>query len=329
MTDPKQVPIAMQSPVTQTVGVDPWTSWGQTLKRPGPIIGMPNGVGVGDPGNYQGESYFSFSDPMQPIVTTHFVYFLSSIGLNYKGPGAPTMADAASGTMDQPWGDAAGKTRGAEGYGDPWTFPPLTEVRPSCIIRPGWEMTGDWYSWGMNAPGQLAYPDWCTAFKTAYRRCVNLWREIMPTMPSVGSCFNPNGDYLTKGVNLDDFYPGDDIVDSIGVDIYDYPQWQGGMQADGVTPILSPQDRWDQFILPNLQAADAYAAAHGKQVCVPEAGAGEGGGDNPTFVTALAAWCASAQAPVNFIGWWGSGGYNSNLEDYPQQKAAFIAAFGG
>lgn len=358
------IPVAMFSPAnldSQSTPDDPWRErgswdyWGMTLQKTGPVICMPLACGINP--NYSGDAY-SWAAPDSIMVNEPNDAWMISMGLNM--PEGPSLTDAATGAMDGEWGNAIGSARfGAQfGHGtgeNPWDLAGMFQARSHIYLRPGWEETGSWYTWSMGAWGQV--PTWATDFAAAFRRCVDVCRNYCATPDMNGDtcqvtvCFNPNGDYsIPAYINLDDHYPGDAHVDACCIDVYDMPMWQGGEGRKGNsrpllkrslsdqggrnargTPNLSPQERWDQFILPNLQAIDAFAHAHGKAVGVCEWAAGGGAGDNPVFVEGMAAWAASAQSPVAVLGYWSGGpdsGYDGDITKYPLQMDALIRNYG-
>jgi hypothetical protein len=89
---------------------------------------------------------------------------------------------------------------------------------------------------------------------------------------------------------LTELYPGDDVVDVIGVDHYDHYQ------------LIAPNhQRFERALRPDraagLQDVVDFARARGKQFAVPEWGLTarnkDGGGDNPYFVYAMYRWFAA------------------------------------
>lgn len=359
------IPVAMFNPQnfdSEPTPEDPWLEegswdyWGTTLEKGGPIIGMPLAVGINP--NYGGDAY-AWAAPDSIMVEDDNPAWMISMGLNM--PGGPSLTDAAAGAMDGEWNNAIGSARFGASYGhssnpdNPWDTEGMPQARSHILLRPGWEHTGGWYTWGMSAWGQV--PTWPQDFAAAFRRCVDRCREHCARLDMHGNTckltviFNPNGDYAHPGyIDLDGHYPGDDHVDVCAIDVYDMPQWQGGEGRKGDnrpllkrsisdqggrnargTPNLSPQERWDQFILPNLVAIDAYAHAHGKGVGVCEWAAGGGAGDNPVFVEQMAVWAASAQSPVAVLGYWSGGpdsGYDGDISKYPLQQDAYVRNYG-
>jgi hypothetical protein len=92
-------------------------------------------------------------------------------------------------------------------------------------------------------------------------------------------------------------YPGDAYVDVVGMDLYDNDGLiRRGSSADWA------QRRWEKFVtMPyGLDWLAGFAAAHGKQISIPEWGLGTpettanvGGGDNPYYVEQFHAWVTS------------------------------------
>ena len=147
----------------------------------------------------------------------------------------------------------------------------------NAVIRLGHEMNGTWYhdSLGSN-PAQ--YRDWATYYA-----------NIVRTMRSVkGAHFlfdwNVNAGY--RNIPLNSFYPGNDVVDIIGLDIYD-----AGMPGN-------PQNQAARWRGLNDEPAGlaqivAFARAHGKPLSFPEWGmdstAGGGAGEDLTYMRGIAA----------------------------------------
>jgi hypothetical protein len=143
------------------------------------------------------------------------------------------------------------------------------------VIRPGWEMNGDWFAWSAK-PSAATY--------AAY------FRHIVSAMRSVpGAAFRfdwtPN---IGGTFAVEDAYPGDAYVDYIGLDTYD----QGW--SDGWT---DPVRRWDNAMNEphGLRWHRDFARAHGKPMTFPEWGLfvrpdGHGGGDDPYYVEQMLNW---------------------------------------
>jgi hypothetical protein len=147
----------------------------------------------------------------------------------------------------------------------------------NAVIRLGHEMNGTWYHDSLgNNPAQ--YRDWA-----------NYFARIVRAMRSVkGAHFlfdwNVNAGY--RNIPLGTFYPGNAVVDIVGIDIYD-----AGMpghpnnQAARWTSLDQEPD--------GLAEITAFAHAHGKPLSFPEWGlvsaATGGGGDDPAYMQGIAA----------------------------------------
>jgi hypothetical protein len=142
--------------------------------------------------------------------------------------------------------------------------------REDSYIRLGWEGNGNWYPWSAN--GNTA------GWKVCFRREVQALRSVAP---GVQIDWNMNKDGSTNAV---DIYPGDDVVDVIGVDYY------------SMYPALNSRANWDRMYLKTginktpigIGAWLAFAKSHGKRLSVPEwgvnNGGGGGGGDDDAYV---------------------------------------------
>jgi hypothetical protein len=176
-------------------------------------------------------------------------------------------------------------------------------IASQVVIRLGWEMNGTWFPWSTDAAG--------------YKR---MWRRLVPVYRSVNGAFT--FDWCVNGGSKDPeaWYPGDDVVDIVGMDQYDLV-WQhaGGDQGW----------RWSQ-IEPNLRWHTSFAAQHGKRAAIDEWSlwsAGDttlgGGGDNPTYVRNMVSWAAShgySHATYFDVA---AGGPDTTLEQNPLGLAAF------
>jgi hypothetical protein len=91
-----------------------------------------------------------------------------------------------------------------------------------------------------------------------------------------------------RAIPFEDYYPGDDVVDIIGADVYDF--WPG----PAIAP-TSPAQRWKaQHEQPGgLAELIRFGRAHRKPLSIPEWGLSAvghkgGAGDNPYFVDRIA-----------------------------------------
>ncbi len=190
-----------------------------------------------------------------------------------------------------------------------------------ATLRIGWEFNGGWYPWSANKDP--------AAWVAFYRKIVAAFRAV----PGSNFKFDWNPNLGVEAIAPDKVYPGDDVVDYIGLDIYN--QYWG--PAGSI--VTSPQERWrdineKQFSLKWLRS---FGAQHGKPFTVPEWGTCErpdhhGGGDDAYFVQQMAAWIKEAKPLYyNYFEF-------NNPEDQcrlaggpfpkPAAAAAFKAAFG-
>ena len=147
----------------------------------------------------------------------------------------------------------------------------------NSVIRLGHEMNGTWYHDSLGTDPAL-YGDW-----TAY------WARIVRVMRSVRGAhflFDWNVNAGHQDIPLASYYPGNSVVDVIGVDIYD-----SGMPGDPSDPAA----RWARLASEpgGLDQIVAFARQHGKPLSFPEWGVvnpDSGGlGDDPAYVSGIVA----------------------------------------
>jgi Glycosyl hydrolase family 26 len=197
----------------------------------------------------------------------------------------------------------------------------------NAFLRPGWEFDSTTYAWSAQTPAAEA--DYASYFD-----------QIVTTMRAVpGADFkfvwspdaNAFRNYRSYDVGL--AYPGNAYVDYIGVDEYD---------VTSVTP-RTPTTGWTESLLPQLTAADEFAAARGKQLVIAEWGLGfanqDGYGDDPDFINSFYAWMTNPANNVAYENYFNSvqsvitGGVDAATGQpwpysYPNSLAAFRADFG-
>ena len=155
----------------------------------------------------------------------------------------------------------------AEGLGD-------------SVIRLGWEAndTGDPASTLGTNPS--LYRDWAVYWGRIVR--------AMRAVPGAHFLFDWSINEYYRPIPFDQWYPGNDVVDIIGIDAYDSGIYQSG---------LSPAQRWQDLVSEpdGLNAVAAFARANGKPMSFAEwgvtpTGAGGGAGDDPTYVRGIASF---------------------------------------
>ncbi len=125
-----------------------------------------------------------------------------------------------------------------------YSFPNTQKI----YIRTGWEFNGDWQPWaarGKEAAYRGAYRQFVASFRSVSSRFVFEWT------PNIGDL----------GMNPENAYPGDDVINIIGMDFYYNHQWDS---ADGVKAFAWKRDEkyglaWHQAFAKRHKKATAYA----------------------------------------------------------------------
>ena len=151
--------------------------------------------------------------------------------------------------------------------------------RQRSIVRIGWEANGDWFPWSARAEDAEDYV-------ASFRHIVAVMREVTPELVidfdvNCGTGLRGQQDRLDA---LERLYPGDDVVDLVGCDHYD---WYHAKATD--------QKSWESALRPTqgigLQDVVDFARAHKKGLTFPEWGLASrqesGGGDNPYFISKM------------------------------------------
>lgn len=181
------------------------------------------------------------------------------------------------------------------------------------VIRLAHEANGIWY------------PDSIPDTTQGDRLWVRFWRNTVTAMRSVpGAHFafdwSVNAGY--RHVPLSSFYPGDDVVNYIGIDVYD-------------AGVSGASDRWQRIDeLPDGPAAiAAFARRHHKLLSLPEWGIGpaqqpgqHADGDDPAFIDGLASFMAHNR--VAYQAYFDGDLHGVQLFDSPHSTAAYVAHFG-
>lgn len=180
----------------------------------------------------------------------------------------------------------------------------LAAARPAperVRVRTGWEFNGTWQPWA--AGGKEA------AYRGAFRQFVASFRSVSDRFEFE---WTPNaGDF---GMNPEEAYPGDDVVDVIGMDFYYNHEW------DSPDPLAAWS--WKVNERYGLAWHQRFAAAHGKPTAYAEWGVGSDA-DAP-FVAAAAAWFAAHD--VVYASYWNSNAaYRGKLSDnqFPNVTPAY------
>ena len=148
------------------------------------------------------------------------------------------------------------------------------------IIRLAPEANGTWMVDGLgNDPAEYAH------WKSFWAKTV--W--AMRSVPGANFRFDWTINASYRAIPFGQYYPGNDVVDIVGADVYDF--WAGPAAAPA-----SPSARWTAQYNEDGGLGDLikWGKVHGKPLSIPEWGLSavghKGGvGDNPYFVNAIAA----------------------------------------
>ena len=155
----------------------------------------------------------------------------------------------------------------------------------NSVLRIGWEMNGGWYTWRAS--------DDPKAWAAYYRQIVKTMRGVKGAK-DLQFVWNPATDFLQ--FPAENCYPGDDVVDVIGVDVYDQSWLKDAYPIPaGATPEESLRRQkkvWDEWIWGGnhgLKFWNEFTQKHKKPLAICEWGVcdrkdGKGGGDNPFFI---------------------------------------------
>lgn len=145
-------------------------------------------------------------------------------------------------------------------------------------VRPFHEFNGDWYTgWQVTSKNLASY-------KAAFTLMAKTIREACPVKCKI--VWSPNNDTSAGSASVSDAYPGDTVVDVIGVDYYNAhgnvvantrDAWVRARDVGTVQEPVGPE-KWRQF-----------AQARGKPLAFPEWGLRPegGGGDDVEFIRGM------------------------------------------
>lgn len=151
------------------------------------------------------------------------------------------------------------------------------------IVRLGWEFNAGWYNWAAN--GDLTH--WIQCFRQEAN-------TLKSTYSQISIDWNPTHGY--QQAPTDQYYPGDQYVDIMGMDIYDQAWLSDAYSGnDG-----NHQSAWNNLVNGDygLQWEVNFAAQHNKPLSLPEWGLasrsdGHGGGDDTYFIQQVYNWVTS------------------------------------
>ncbi len=197
--------------------------------------------------------------------------FPKDVEANVGGPAA--LQQCANGAYSWHWRALAGNL--------------VASGLPTTIVRPGWEMNNSWFGWAANGR--------TSTYVACYRNIVDSMRSV----PGQSFSFVWNPSVGTGDFPAEQAYPGDDYVDSVGLDLYDW-SWGPGLYDTKATQtsdqrLAAEQTVWAKYLTGDhgLRFWSSFAANHAKPMSFPEWGLADrwaddfGGGDNPYFVTQM------------------------------------------
>jgi hypothetical protein len=231
------------------------------------------------------------------------------------------------------------------------------------VFRLGWEMniTGPTYA-GSDAQSQA---DWVKAFQ-------HISTVVRKTATALGTAtwivWNPNATNYSNANAITSLYPGDSYLDIIGIDMYggiypfadswspaQYHDWDSGLEDATISQFIAdPINRAHYWSYPaatkwandssgghsqSLMQIIQFARSHGKEIAIPETGAGATPtdvADDPAFPQWLAQQLKAAIAQgvnVAFVNIWNSnngGNYEFSYDwnNKPLERQAWKQYFG-
>jgi hypothetical protein len=182
-------------------------------------------------------------------------------------------------------------------------------------LRLGWEFNGDWYPWNANTDP--------INYKAAFRHIVGVLRAV----PGAQFSIVWNASIGTGSVAADTLWPGNDVVDLVGLDVYNQ-SWR--------TQDSDPTVRWQGHLTDSygLDWLASFATAHQKGIVIPEWATGtrpdgHGWGDDPLFIHNMAAWMRAHN--VVYQGYWDftASDFDGTMSAgaFPQTLQAYTAEF--
>jgi hypothetical protein len=212
-----------------------------------------------------------------------------SFPLTVKGT---PLADVANGSHDSEFESAAKA---------------IADAQPNAIIRIGWEMNSistPWFAEGQEAD-----------YIRAFRHVVGIFRSH-----SSGFTYDWCPSWGRQDLPADLVYPGDDVVDYIGLDVYDF-------KYDG-----SAEQRWNDRYLKaefGLEWHRSFAGRHGKKMSFPEWGVGQFG-DNPLFVQKMHDWFVQNEDRIAYAAYFDvDGDWPTQIDNgqFPKSQLLFRELF--
>jgi hypothetical protein len=176
---------------------------------------------------------------------------------------------------------------------------------PQAVIRVGWEFNGGWYPW-MASQGEQQYIG-------AYRDLVKVFRGVSPNFQFV---WNPNLGAPDSDPAL--AYPGDDVVNYIGMDIYENTAYLSG----------TPDERWNYMLTADdrgLNWLASFAALHMKPIAFPEWATNY---DDGSFIQRMHDWMLQHDVVMQSY-WDNAAAFNGSFAYHPKNGELYKRLFVG
>ncbi|HLL60317.1 MAG TPA: glycosyl hydrolase [Candidatus Nitrosocosmicus sp.] len=135
----------------------------------------------------------------------------------------------------------------------------IRDYTSPVTLRFGHEMNGDWYPWGKRPQEYI----------NAYRRIHNIFNQEQ--VSNIQFMWSINASPLT---NIDSYYPGNDIVDQIGIDGFNF----------GTTQPTSTWASFKQIFYPSYQH---IVSRYPKPIIISETASTEIGGDKAEWIKTM------------------------------------------
>lgn len=149
----------------------------------------------------------------------------------------------------------------------------------SLFIAPLQEMNGDWVSYGMDPAN----------FKGAYARFRDIFRSLGMDETKVRWAFAPNG-WSTPPYKIADYYPGDAVVDLIGISTYNFGACVSGARW---TTVYETMGGALHELRTSVSASKPYV--------IGQTASSSCGGDKDAWLREMLAFTADDQNVVAFI----------------------------
>lgn len=208
-----------------------------------------------------------------------------------------SLSECAGGAYDSHWADYGSALANAG--------------RTDAYTRLAWEFNGDWFEWSATD---------VTAWKQCYRQVVQAVRSTAPDARFEWN-MNAHGSQTSDG-DAWKSYPGDDVVDVVGIDPYDhYPTSTTAAEFD-------EQCRASE----GLCSVIDFARAHGKGVGVTEWGVISSGiGDNPLYMEKMHETFLAGADVMEYETYFNESAFSTTLDDgaNPQSAEVYRSLWGG